>query len=260
VQIDISTDLGEVSTIAGKATELREVLLNVIFNAMDAMPEGGSITIRTAQEDSWVVLSISDTGVGMTKEVQRKIFDPFFTTKGSQGSGLGLSTSLGIVAKHGGTVEVDSTLENGSTFRIRLPILTGTRGEGRGNNDSHATKSARILAVDDEPEVAEVLELMLRQLGYEATVVNNGQEALDAFFSGGYDLVISDVYMPGMSGQEVARAIKESTADVPVLLITGWALQIDALEVNVDGLIAKPFSKEILSHHITKVLDGKREG
>lgn len=133
-------------------------------------------------------------------------------------------------------------------------------GERHGgiNNVSHASNGAKILVADDDPGVAEVLELMLGQLGYEATVVNNGEEALDAFFSGDYDLVISDVCMPGMSGQEVARAVKEAKAGVPVILITGWGLQLDSSEMGVDGMIAKPFKKEALSQLINNVLTDRR--
>ena len=131
VEIDISADLGEVSTVEGNPGELREVLVNIIFNAMDALPQGGRITVKTAQEDSWVVVSISDTGIGMTEEVKKRIFDPFFTTKGSRGSGLGLSASHGIISKHGGSIEVDSTPGKGSTFYIRIPIFNGTRVKAR---------------------------------------------------------------------------------------------------------------------------------
>jgi len=123
---------------------------------------------------------------------------------------------------------------------------------------SHASSGATILVIDDDPGVAQVLELMLDQLGFEVTVVNNGEEALDAFFSGDYDLVISDVYMPGMSGQEVARAVKEAKAGVPVILITGWGLQLDSSEMGVDGMIAKPFKKETLSQLINNVLTDRR--
>jgi CheY-like chemotaxis protein len=136
-------------------------------------------------------------------------------------------------------------------------MVLGER-HGRINNVSHASNGAKILVADDDPGVAQVLELMLGQLGYEATVVNNGEEALDAFFSGDYDLVISDVCMPGISGQEVARAVKEARAGVPVILITGWGLQLDSSEMDVDGMIAKPFKKEALSQLINNVLTDRR--
>ena len=120
-------------------------------------------------------------------------------------------------------------------------------------------KTERILVVDDEPEVAEVLKLMLRRFGHRVRIVNNGREALDAFSSEDYDLVITDLSMPDLSGREVAKAVKEAKAGVPVLLITGWALQLDPSDMDFDGMIAKPFSKETLSHHITGVLAGKGE-
>ena len=126
-------------------------------------------------------------------------------------------------------------------------------------NTSQSTNPAKILLADDEPEVAEVIELMLLRCGYLVTVVNSGREALDAFSAENYDLVITDMYMPDLSGQEVARVIKGSMAGVPVLLITGWALQIDPSEIDIDGMIAKPFSKETLSKHVNEVLGGKNK-
>jgi PAS domain S-box-containing protein len=131
VKIDIDADLDEVYTVEGNPAELRGVLVNIIFNAMDALPQGGRIAVKTARENSWALISISDTGTGMTEEVKWRIFDPFFTTKGSRGSGLGLSASHGIISKHGGSIEIDSTLGKGSTFYIRLPIVNGTRRKAR---------------------------------------------------------------------------------------------------------------------------------
>jgi CheY-like chemotaxis protein len=129
--------------------------------------------------------------------------------------------------------------------------------ETKPTNTSQSTSPAKILLADDEPEVAEVIELMLLRCGYFVTVVNSGQEALDAFSAENYDLVITDMYMPDLSGQEVARAVKGSMTGVPVLLITGWALQIDPSDIDIDGMIAKPFTKETLSQHVTEVLSGK---
>ncbi|MBE9502011.1 MAG: response regulator [Chloroflexi bacterium] len=120
-------------------------------------------------------------------------------------------------------------------------------------------KTERILVVDDEPEVAEVLKLMLRRFGHRVRIVSNGREALDAFSSEDYDLVSTDLCMPDLSGREVAKAVKGAKAEVPVLLITGWALQLDPSDMDFDGMIAKPFSKETLSQHVTGVLAGKEE-
>ena len=129
--------------------------------------------------------------------------------------------------------------------------------ETKPSSTSQSITSAKILVADDEAEVGEIIELMLCQCGHQVTVVNGGQEAIDAFFSEDYDLVITDVYMPEVSGEEVVRAVKESMSGVPVLLITGWALQIDISELGVDGVIAKPFTKETLSQHVIEVLGDK---
>ncbi len=131
--------------------------------------------------------------------------------------------------------------------------------ETKPTSSSQSISPAKILVADDEPEVGEIIESMLCRCGHQVTVVSSGQEALAAFFSEDYDLVITDVYMPEVSGHEVARAVKESMSRVPVLLITGWALQIDISELGVDGIIPKPFTTETLSHHITEVLGDKRK-
>ena len=132
--------------------------------------------------------------------------------------------------------------------------------ETKPTSTSQSASPAKILLADDEPEVAEVIELMLSRCGYLVTVVNSGRDALDAFSAEDYDLVITDMYMPDLSGKEVAKAVKGSTASVPVLLITGWALQVDPSEMEIDGMIAKPFSKETLFRYVTDVLSGKSAG
>ena len=141
-------------------------------------------------------------------------------------------------------------------------MLVGTLALSQINSasTSQSNAPAKILLADDEPEVAEVIELMLRRCGYQVTVVYSGQEALDAFAVGDYDLVITDMYMPDLSGREVAKRVKGSMTGVPVLLITGWALQVDPSELDIDGLIAKPFSIETICKHVDEVLHGKQKG
>ncbi|MFQ5924993.1 MAG: ATP-binding protein [Dehalococcoidia bacterium] len=257
VEIEISTQLDKVPPVEGNPAELREALLNIIFNAMDAMPQGGKITLKSEQEDSWVVLSISDTGAGIPEEMKGKIFDPFFTTKSPEGIGLGLSVTYGIVTRHGGSIEVDSRPGEGSTFYIRLPVATGFRRRRRPANMISSTRMATILLVDDDVQVSEVLELMLTQLGHRVTVATRGEEAISAFEKGDYDVVITDLGMPDMSGREVARAVKERKRGTPVVLITGWGVQLEAGEmekIGVDGVIAKPFSREALSAQVAELL------
>lgn len=257
VEIDISADLDKVPAVEGTPAELREALMNIIFNAMDAMPEGGKIVVRSEQEDSWVVLSIADSGVGIPEDVRGKIFDPFFTTKGPEGLGLGLSVTYGIVTRHGGSIEVDSTVGKGSTFYIRLPIAGGARKRTRANSTTHHIRRANILLLDDDPEVGEVLRLTLSQLGHQVTLAASGEQGLGIFGQGDYDLVITDLGMADMSGRDVAQAVKEARPAVPVILITGWGVQLDPdgmRKIGIDGVIAKPFSKEDLSLQLAELL------
>ena len=261
ITIEISAELSKVAPVAGDAAELREALVNIIFNAMDAMPEGGKITIKSAQENSWVVLSVSDTGVGIPEVVKGRIFEPFFTTRAQVGSGLGLSVTYGIVTRHGGSIEVESTRGEGSTFHIRLPVAGGVKERARPKRKTPSIKRATILLVEDDPEVVEVLGLTIKQLGHRVTGVTGGREALDAFKKDNYDLVITDLGIPDMSGHEIAKAVKEIKPETPVVLITGWGGQVDQERLpEIDGVIAKPFSKDTLSAQIAEVLPTGNRG
>ena len=165
-----------------------------------------------------------------------------------------------VLSRHGGSIEVDSRSGEGSTFYIRLPVASGLRRRRRPADMISSTKMATILVVDDDVQVSEVLELMLTQLGHRVTVAAMGEEALSAFEKDNCDLVITDLGMPDMSGREVARAVKERKPGTPVVLITGWGVQLDAGEmekIGVDGVIAKPFSKEALSAQVAELLGSK---
>jgi len=257
VEIAVNTDLNAVNSVRGDMAELREALINIIFNAVDSMPQGGKLTVKAWQEDNQVVLSVSDTGVGIPDEIKPKIFDPFFSTKGPDGMGLGLSVTYGIITRHGGNIDVESTLGHGSTFYVRLP-LGGEKMKNKSSPGSPSpTRKVNILLVDDDPEVSEVLELMLAQIGHEVTVVSQGQEAVALFEQGDYDLVITDLGMPDISGWEVAKAVKEKRPETPVVLITGWGIQLDSEEMSrsgIEGVIAKPFSKQALVDQLARVL------
>jgi PAS domain S-box-containing protein len=257
--IELSTELNEVAPVTSNAAELREALVNIIFNAMDAMPDGGQITIKSDQVDSFVVLSISDTGTGIPEEIQEKLFDPFFTTKASKGSGLGLSVTHGIITKHGGSIDCDSTIGKGTTFNIRLPVADGVKKESGPECKPPIIKPAAILLVDDDPEVSEIIGLTLKQLGHHVTVVTCGKEALTAFEKDDYRLVITDLGMPEISGLDVAKAVKELKPKTPVMLITGWGVQIDPKEMlEIDGVIEKPFSKDALLTQMGDLLPIKK--
>jgi len=258
VEIDVGIEVNAVNSVRGDMAELREALLNIIFNAVDSMPQGGKLTIKAWQENNQAVISIADTGVGIPDEIKLKIFDPFFTTKGSDGMGLGLSITYGIITRHGGSIEVDSTVGRGSTFYVRLPA-EGVKMEKKSSPDLPAsTGKANILLVDDDPEVSEVLELMLSQMGHRVTVAAQGAVAIALFEHSDYDLVITDLGMPDISGWEVAKAVKQKKPETPVVLITGWGVQLDSKEMSksgVDGVIAKPFSKQALLDQLSRLME-----
>jgi len=257
VVIDICAELGKVAPVEGNSAELNEALVNIFFNAMDAMPEGGKIAVKTESKNNWVLLSVSDTGMGMAEETKNKIFDPFFTTKGREGLGMGLSVTYGIVRRHGGSIRVESAMGKGTTFHIRLPVARDIEKRQLPTKPVPSVEEATILLVDDDPQVSEVLGLMLQQLGHHVTGFTSAKEALDAFEKGEYRLVITDLGMPDTSGREVAKAVKKVKPETPVLLITGWGVQLDPVELKregVDGIIAKPFSKEVISTKLAELL------
>jgi PAS domain S-box-containing protein len=255
INIDMESKLRDTSIVEGDVAELREGLLNIIFNAMDAMPKGGKIKIEAKQTKKWVTVSISDTGIGMPKEIMDRIFEPFFTTRVHKGTGLGLSVTYGIIQRHRGEISVESTVGVGSTFYIKLPVCEGVVSKKHAAGKADAVKGVSILMVDDNPEVAGILGLTLRRLGHTVVEANSGEAAINTFEVGKFDLIITDLGMPDMSGHEVAKIVKEMKPGTPVLVISGWGGQLNLDEMpEVDGVIAKPFSKEVLAEKIAAVL------
>ena len=251
VHINLNLQINSDATIMGDASELREVLVNMVFNAVDAMPEGGRLTLSAEQRNGVVEISVSDTGIGMSPEVKSRIFDPFFTTKGNGGMGLGLAVCYGIIQRHEGTVDVESELGRGTTFTIKLPveeakplaepILTPAPRLTLVSSSN----SPRVLVVDDEPSVRELLADILQSEGYDVSLAENGSDALRLFQDGTFDAVFTDLGMPGMSGWELARSLRELSDDVPIAVITGWGEAVGSVEqeqAKVNWVVTKPFS------------------
>ena len=259
IVIKVEEDLREVASVSGDAAELREALLNILFNAIDAMPTGGKLTVKSEQEGDWVEITIKDTGVGVPDKVKSRIFEPFFTTKDEKGSGLGLSVTYGIIARHGGIIKFDSAVGIGTSFYIRLPVAVEEVKKVERKRKAIAAKGAMILAVDDEPEVLQALTLTLEYLGHWVKGFAGGAEAVRAFKDSNYDLVITDLGMPEVSGWDVARAVKDMKPDVAVLLITGWEIELDEEQrTYVDGVISKPFSRDSISSAIARVFPARK--
>ena len=236
-----------VPPVAGDPAELREALTNLLFNALNAMPKGGRITFRTGVERDRVCLAVEDTGIGMTEAVRSRVFEPFFTTKGERGTGLGLSVVYGIITRHGGEIEVQSQIGQGSTFTIRLPVARETPKAASGAPPARPHRTGKILVIDDESEVREVLADILASQGHTVAACADGPAGLDRLQSERFDLVFTDLGMPGLSGWDVAREIKRSSGGTPVALITGWGDRItfeEALSRGVDFVVTKPFGFE----------------
>ena len=245
IQFAIHKALSPLPLLQGSASELREVFTNMINNALDAMPQGGDITIKTGTENNQLVITLGDTGYGMTRSVKNRVFDPFFTTKGVQSTGLGLSVSYGIISRHKGSIKIDSREGKGTTVTIKLPVSEKEHKEGSKAETAVAEQQkARILVIDDEEKVRSALVLILRKYGHEVVDTSNGKEGITLFKEKAFDLVFTDLGMPGMSGWQVAESIKSINGRVPVAIITGWNVEISESEMKdkwVDLIIQKPF-------------------
>jgi signal transduction histidine kinase/CheY-like chemotaxis protein len=260
IHITVDLKIGSNAIVMGDDSELREVLVNMVFNAIDAMPEGGTLTLSTRAEEQSVIIAVTDTGVGMYPEVRSRIFDPFFTTKGKAGLGLGLAVSFGIIRRHGGNIEVESQYGSGTEFRITLPVATIAEGGPRielsdpasasppaGDVAHPANAMPRLLVVDDEDFVRDLLKEMLEVEGCEVLLAESGNEALAMFRETQFDAICTDVGMPGMSGWELAREIRHLDQRIPIAVITGWGEAVGSNEqkaAGVDWVIAKPFTTE----------------
>jgi signal transduction histidine kinase/FixJ family two-component response regulator len=237
------------ASIMGDAVELREVLVNMIYNAIDAMPSGGEIRMNSQETGGRVVLTIADSGTGMTPEVKSRLFDPFFTTKGKGGTGMGMAVSFGIIRRHNGSIDVESEPGRGTTFRITLPIAEIHAREEYGiaaAETSGTSDRIRALVVDDETAVREVLREALESEGCEVMVAESGEVALRIFDSlkGKLDIVFTDIGMPEMSGWELASEIRKRSETIPLAIVSGWAdaISCDARQaIRADWVVSKPF-------------------
>ena len=247
-RIELTVDSAGDTTVSGWPASLRETLANLIFNAVDALPEGGTIRLSAGREGERVIAEVADDGVGIEPEVQARVFEPFFTTKGEKGTGLGLAVVFGIVERHGGTIAVESRTAGpgrGTTFRLSLPAAPSGRAQAAVPTlDFAPTARLRILTVDDEPELLEMIGMMLGNDGHEVHAAAGGAEALAALEQAPFDLVISDVGMPGMTGWELAERARQRWPGLRFVLATGWGAEIDPAEARkrgIEAVIAKPF-------------------
>ncbi|HZT60949.1 MAG TPA: PAS domain-containing protein [Pyrinomonadaceae bacterium] len=243
---DVSLDASCALYTVGNASELREVFVNLIVNAVDAMPAGGRLSIGCERRGGRLRLVFTDTGVGMTEDVRARIFEPFFTTKGVHGTGLGLFVSYGIVERHEGHISVASALGRGTTFTIDLPCVElGSHAEqprAACEGETRADALA-VLVVDDERDVRETLAEMVKALGHDVTAADGGGAALSALDARSFDLVFTDLSMPEMDGWEVAREVRRRSPRTRVVVVTGYGKDAARTppDAPADAVIAKPF-------------------
>jgi signal transduction histidine kinase/ActR/RegA family two-component response regulator len=244
ITYNIRTRLPSLPTIEGSASELREVFTNLINNALDAMPEGGKINMIASFNRNRIVVKVRDSGTGIPKKILDRVFDPFFTTKGPQSTGLGMSVSFGIINRHSGTIIVDSTDGRGTTFTITLPVAKKAEQREAPQLAIKTSKKASILIIEDEKDVRELLRDLLTIDGHDVQGACDGYEGIELFRQRSFDMVFTDLGMPGMSGWEVAEEIKKIDQKTPVILITGWEVLYKEKEIKKSGIdlvVNKPF-------------------
>jgi signal transduction histidine kinase/ActR/RegA family two-component response regulator len=256
IMIEVQTDLAPLpADVMVAEGEMRDALTNLIFNAVDAMPEGGTLTIRTrkvkpasAEEAERVHIEIADTGVGMDEATQRRCLEPFFTTKGERGSGLGLAMVYGMINRHSAELQLESTPGQGSTFRLIFAAAGALEVKQDAEPVSLEQRPLRILLVDDDPLLLGSLQEVLLSDGHDITAANGGQAGIDAFNEAlksaqPFSIVITDLGMPYVDGRRVAAAVKEASARTPVVLLTGWGQRLVSegdVPPYVDRVLNKP--------------------
>ncbi|NTU77815.1 MAG: response regulator [Chloroflexales bacterium] len=256
--IQIVRDINPVPLTICDAGQISQVFLNLLTNARDAMkPKGGTLHVTLdGDERSGITLSVRDTGSGIPDHIRDKIFEPFFTTKGAlggsatPGTGLGLSVSYGIVKSHGGSFDVDSEPGKGTTMVIRLPVIETPEAAAalaEAEREPAELPNLRILLVDDDLTIQRSLKRLLEQIGHSVSVYGDGQSALDAFKAGEFDIVLSDMAMPGMGGLELLRELRAYDPEARVLILTGQTTssqQAEALHLGAAEVLRKPFELE----------------
>jgi CheY-like chemotaxis protein len=245
VHIELAVESSPGAWVRGNGAQLREVFTNLILNAVDAMPRGGIVRLGTATRDEAVVAIVEDDGVGMTPETMQRVFEPFFTTKGARGTGLGLSVVYGIVQRHGGKLTVRS--EPGRGTRIELTFRRSAAATPVAAETVASVQGLSVMVVDDEPAVRQLLVDILEALGHRPVAYGSGEAALEDYRPGRFDLVLTDLGMPGVNGWELSRSLRAKDRGVAVAFVTGWGEEVDPAQVRgagADAVVTKPFSIE----------------
>lgn len=244
IAINMEPNLQEIPHISCDKSGLREVLTNLILNAVDAMPGGGTIALHTWTDDSNVMLEVRDTGMGMTEDIRQRCFEPLFSTKGERGSGLGLSMVYGIIHRHNGTIAVESELGKGTAFVIRLPQIEAHEGVASHDTGMHV-RSLHVLIVDDDILSCDIVAEYLKVDGHTFEIAEDGREGVTKFQDKEFDLVITDRSMPDINGVQLSTLIKQLAPKIPVMMLTGFGGMMESADeelASVDSIIGKPIT------------------
>jgi signal transduction histidine kinase/ActR/RegA family two-component response regulator len=264
--IAVVTELeDDLPMIMGNASELREMATNLIFNAVDAMPDGGTLTITTETRRSdpggdKVRLEVGDTGTGMDEETRRRCLEPFFTTKGERGTGLGLAMVYGAAQRHKARLDIDSSPGGGARMRLDFDVATAAP-PAKQSAARQSVRSLRLLIVDDDPAVLKSTAVVLEVSGHRVTTANGGRAGIDALRAShaageAFDAIITDLGMPHVDGNQVARAAKEIFPATPVILLTGWGRRMatgDEAPAHVDYVLPKPLELDQLREVFARI-------
>lgn len=271
--IDVEAVLPALPKVLGYAPEVREVLTNVILNAVDAMSAGGTLRFTAevasvAEAESgasdgdparMVELRVADTGVGMPDDVRQRIFDPFFTTKSGRGMGLGLSVVYGIMERHGGHIAVQSAPSKGTTVSLRFRRAAGVESDAAPALPRRSSVPRRILVVEDDPTVRSTTATLLRAAGHMVSDADGGAAGIERLADGPLDLVLTDLGMPGVTGWDVARAVRRRHPRLPVVLLTGWG-EHGTGETPPPGLVDRILAKPVVLKDLLAVIDDLTSG
>jgi CheY-like chemotaxis protein len=248
IKLELDPDLPR---IAGVQSQIRDALVNLVFNAVDAMPQGGVLTIRTRVDGPGggkpVLVEVIDTGVGMDEDTRRRCLEPFYTTKGERGTGLGLPMVFGVAERHGAGLEIESAPGKGTTVRLAF-MVARPESATRADRPGAAVGKLRMLIIDDDPLLLRSLRDALEADGHEVVAANSGQAGINAFVESHaegrpFPVVITDLGMPHIDGRKVASTIKASVPQTVVLLLTGWGRRLMAegdVPPGVDEILSKP--------------------
>lgn len=277
--IDIKPTINSTAKVMGNSSQLHQVIMNLCTNAIHSLEktgglleidlrntlvaEGSGLKTHELPSGEYVELTITDNGLGIDSAVIDKIFDPYFTTKGvGEGTGMGLAMVKGIIESYRGDIHVKSTPEE-TSFKVRLPITTGASFDTINQTESIALGTERILFVDDEPPIARMGGRILENLGYTVTIRTSSFEALELFRekSDAFDLVITDMTMPSMTGDMLSMQLKKIRHDIPIILCTGYSNKIneeEAKKIGLDAFAYKPFTQSDLAKTIREILDNNK--